>query len=71
MILTRTGQTLGFKLRELDNIALAVSGTGFSADQTADFLREKLQLVNHRMSELTQLRALLSEMLDQACLLQG
>jgi MerR family Zn(II)-responsive transcriptional regulator of zntA len=69
--LIRTGQTLGFKLRELDSIALAISGTGLSADQTADLLREKLQQVDHRMSELTQLRALLSEILGQACPLQG
>ncbi len=69
--LIKTGQKLGFKLREMDGIAKALSDQGLSTDETADLLQGKLTEVDTKIAELSQLRALLADMLTQVCPLQN
>ncbi|GAA6207398.1 hypothetical protein NBRC116601_06910 [Cognatishimia sp. WU-CL00825] len=71
VLLIKSGQKLGFKLREMDGLAKAVTGSGLSQDETSKLLGDKLSEVDAKIRELTQLRALLADMMQQACPLRA
>jgi len=69
--LIRLGQKLGFKLHEMKSIAEVISNRELGADETAKLLRQKLEEVDQKIGEMSQLRSLLAGMLDQVCPLQS
>ena len=63
----RTAQRLGFTLGEIGDSVAALWNTPDPANAVAQLLRDKLQLIETRMSELDALRHELQLRLGQAC----
>ena len=63
----KTAQRLGFTLGEIGNSVAALWNSPDPDDAVAQLLRDKLQLIETRMSELDVLRRELQQRLGQAC----
>lgn len=63
----KLGQKMGFKLREIEEIVIALSKNDLSSDQTADILRQKITELDHKMDDMARLRELLVDALSRAC----
>ncbi|MEP4197518.1 MAG: MerR family DNA-binding transcriptional regulator [Aliishimia sp.] len=65
--LVRQGQRLGFTLKDMAEISSALSQNDLPAEKMAELLQSKLLEVDHKLSELSELRHLLETMRSQAC----
>ncbi|SMX26625.1 HTH-type transcriptional regulator CueR [Pelagimonas phthalicica] len=65
--LIKTGQSLGFKLREMEDLACAMSDQGLSATEVTGLLTEKLCEVDQKIEEMHRLRDMLATMAATAC----
>ena len=63
----KTAQRLGFTLGEIGNSVAALWNAPNPDNAVAQLLRDKLQLIEARMSELDVLRRELQQRLGQAC----
>ncbi|WP_166221015.1 MerR family transcriptional regulator [Pseudomonas atagonensis] len=63
----KTAQRLGFTLGEIGNSVAALWNAPDPDNAVAQLLRDKLQLIETRMSELDDLRHDLQQRLGQAC----
>ncbi|MFD7321000.1 MerR family transcriptional regulator [Streptomyces sp. NPDC059875] len=63
----RTAQTLGFSLAEISRTAEELRQAPDASEVLTALLREKIQLIDARMSELAALRADLTTRVDTNC----
>ncbi|ABF64813.1 transcriptional regulator, MerR family [Ruegeria sp. TM1040] len=69
--LIRLGQSIGFTLREMEHVIATLSSRDLSAAQTATLIQDRIDAVDVKLAELTELRRLLVDLQDQACPLRG
>ncbi len=65
--LIRQGQQLGFSLAEMQGVVEALSGRDLSAEDTAALFQQKIDEVDVKITQMTSLRGMLAEMMQQAC----
>jgi len=63
----RTAQRLGFSLAEIESEIPALVRGGLSSNRVAEILREKIALIDARISEMQCLRNDLSNRLEAVC----
>ena len=66
----RQAQALGFTLAEIGEITASLSSGHLGSDAIAALLRDKIALLDARLQQMTDLRALLLDRLETACPLQ-
>jgi len=69
--LIRRGQSVGFTLREMESVTARLSDGALSTEDTAALIKEKIDSVDLKLSELAELRAVLVDLHKQACPLAG
>ena len=69
--LIRQGQSVGFTLREMEGVMTRLAGGALSSTDTAALINERIQSVDLKLSELTELRSMLVDLYERACPLSG
>lgn len=69
--LIRQGQSVGFTLREMEGVMTRLSDGALSSTDTAALINERIQSVDLKLSELTELRSMLVDLYERACPLRG
>ncbi|MEP4034894.1 MerR family DNA-binding transcriptional regulator [Pseudophaeobacter sp.] len=69
--LIRQGQSVGFTLREMEGVVARLSDGALSTEETAALIKERIQSVDIKLSELAELRTTLVDLYGRACPLRG
>jgi DNA-binding transcriptional MerR regulator len=61
----RQAQNLGFSLKEIEPLLKAYGSATLTAEQTVDFLEQRLTVIREKQEELRQVEAFISTKLDR------